>query len=133
MQRFSELISTPLHRWAIDLGTGAGFAAFAMAAYSRHVLATDPTLPMLQQARCGGLERRLANLMLSQNGAEALPIASGSIDLITSRMAAHHFADLGTAPTEARRILPAGGALLTSDSIPPEDVAAADGMNDVGA
>jgi SAM-dependent methyltransferase len=117
--------------WAVDVGTGAGFTAFAMADYSHRVLATDPTLPMLLQARRLGLERRLPNLALSQSVAEALPIASESVDLVTSRVAAHHFTDLAKALDEAHRVLKVEGVLVMSDSIAPEDDGVARWMNDV--
>jgi ubiquinone/menaquinone biosynthesis C-methylase UbiE len=128
MQQFA---AQSTYGWAVDLGTGAGFTAFAMARYARWVLAIDPTLPMLHQARRGGLERRLTNLGLSQNVAEALPISSGSVDLVTSRVAAHHFADLDKVLDEVRRVLRPGGVLLVADSVAPEDGPAADWMNDV--
>ena len=60
--------------WALDLGTGAGFTAFAMAGLSLQVMAIDPTLAMLQQARRIGLERKLANLAVVRSLAEALPV-----------------------------------------------------------
>ena len=132
MQRLAAPItSAGRYGWAVDLGTGAGFTAFAMAGYSHRVLATDPTLPMLLQARRLGLERRLPNLALSQSVAEALPIASESVDLVTSRVAAHHFTDLAKALDEVRRVLKEGGALVMADSIAPEDDGMARWMNDV--
>jgi ubiquinone/menaquinone biosynthesis C-methylase UbiE len=132
MQRLAAPITSGgRYGWAVDLGTGAGFTAFAMAGYSHRVLATDPTRPMLLQARRLGLERRLPNLALSQSVAEALPIASESVDLVTSRVAAHHFLDLAKALDEVRRVLKAGGVLLMADSIAPEDDVVARWMNDV--
>jgi ubiquinone/menaquinone biosynthesis C-methylase UbiE len=119
------------YRWTLDLGTGAGFTAFAMTQCSRKVLAADPTRPMLQQTRRIGQERRLTNLLLSQNVAEALPIASGSLDLVTCRVAAHHFSDLEKALDEVGRVLKKGGALVMADSVAPEDDAVARWMNDV--
>ena len=42
--------TTP-YGWAVDIGTGAGFTAFAMAEVSDRVVASDITQPMLRQAR----------------------------------------------------------------------------------
>lgn len=117
--------------WALDLGTGAGFTAFAMAQFSRQVVAIDPTLAMLRQARRIGLERNLANVAVVRNLAEALPVAPGSIDLVTSRMAAHHFNDFEGMLDEARRVLKVGGILLMADSIAPLDDAVAAWMNGI--
>ena len=107
--------------WAIDLGTGAGFTAFAVAPYAKRVVASDLTLPMLRETRRIGQERRVDNVLLLQNRAESLPIASNSIDLITCRAAGHHFSDLGAALDEIRRALKPGGALVMADSVSPED------------
>jgi ubiquinone/menaquinone biosynthesis C-methylase UbiE len=121
----------PAPKWAVDLGTGAGFTAFTAAGYARRVLASDITRPMLQETRRIGRERQLANLTLIQNRAESLPIASESIDLVTCRAAGHHFSDLGAAFDEIRRVLKPGGALVMADSVSPEDDALAAWFNDV--
>ncbi|MBM3942494.1 MAG: class I SAM-dependent methyltransferase [SAR202 cluster bacterium] len=117
--------------WALDLGTGAGFTAFAMAECARQVVATDPTLPMLNQTRRLGRERQLANLRLCQNFAEALPFAAASLDLVSCRVACHHFADLPKALDEVARVLKPGAPLVVADSVAPEADAVANWMNDV--
>ena len=122
--------ATP-YRWAVDIGTGAGFTAFAMSEVSERVVATDITQPMLRQAKRISGERNLGNLSLSQNAAESLPFADGSLDLITCRVAAHHFRDFEAALDEARRTLRPGGSLVMADSIAPEDDAVAEWMNDI--
>jgi len=131
LEAMRRLAAQGRYGWAVDVGTGAGFTAFAMADYSHWVLATDPTLPMLLQARRLGLERRLPNLALSQSVAEALPVASESVDLVTSRVAAHHFPDLAKALDEVYRVLKVVGVLVMADSIAPEDDEVARWMNDV--
>lgn len=131
IQRMASQFDSRQYQWAADLGTGAGFTAFAMADYSHMVVATDPTEPMLEQARRLGRERGLTNLAFTRNVAEALPFADGSLDLVTSRVAGHHFADLERALDEVRRVLKAGGVLLMADSVAPEDDAVARWMNDV--
>ncbi len=117
--------------WAIDLGTGAGFTAFAVADCCRRVVASDITRPMLEQTRRIGQERQVSNLSLTQNRAEALPIAGESVDLVTCRAAGHHFTDLGAALDEIRRILKPGGALVMADSVSPDDAALHAWLNDV--
>ena len=42
---------TNRYGWTIDLGTGAGFTAFAVAGVSDRVIASDVTEPMLRQVR----------------------------------------------------------------------------------
>ena len=122
---------TNRYGWTVDLGTGAGFTAFAVAGVSDRVVASDVTEPMLRQAQRLGRERGITNLGLSQNAAEALPFADESVDLITSRVAAHHFRDLEKALDEAQRVLKKGGSLLMADSVAPEDDAITQWMNDI--
>jgi SAM-dependent methyltransferase len=122
---------TNRYGWTLDLGTGAGFTAFAVAGVSDRVVASDVTEPMLRQAQRLGRERCIANLGLSQNAAEALPFADESIDLVTSRVSAHHFRDFEKALDEAQRVLKKGGSLLMADSIAPEDDAICAWMNDI--
>ena len=117
--------------WAVDIGTGAGFTAFAMAEVAQRVVGSDITRPMLEQARRISRERSLANVRTTQNAAESLPFATASVDLITCRVAAHHFRDYGAALGEAQRVLRSGGALVIADSIAPEDDAVAKWMNDI--
>lgn len=122
---------TPRAKWAIDLGTGAGFTAFAASEYATQVIASDLTREMLLETRLIGRDRRLTNVLLCQNQAEALPVAGESIDLVTCRAAGHHFADLGKALEEIHRVLKAGGSLVMADSVSPENDALADWFNDV--
>ena len=123
-------VSAP-YRWAMDIGTGAGFTAFAMAGLSERVLASDITSPMLQQAKRLGSDRGLRNLALTQNTAEALSFADSSLDLITCRKAGHHFSGLERALDEMRRTLRTGGSLVVADSVSPEDDALFEWINDI--
>ncbi len=125
------LSGTTPYRWAVDIGTGAGFTAFAMADVSDRVVASDITGPMLRQAKRISGERSLGNVMLSQNSAESLPFADACLDLITCRVAAHHFRNFEAALDEAQRTLKSGGSLVIADSIAPEDSVVAKWMNDI--
>ena len=124
-------VGTTPYRWAVDIGTGAGFTAFAMAEVSERVIASDITQPMLRQAGRISGERGLPNVRLSQNAAESLPFANSSLDLITCRKAAHHFRDFEAALDEINRTLKSGGSLVMADTIAPEDDAVARWMNDI--
>ena len=120
--------TTP-YRWAVDIGTGAGFTAFAIAEVSDRVVASDITQPMLRQVQRISGERGLPNVQPTQNAAESLPFANGSLDLITSRKAAHHFRDFEAALDEVQRTLRPGGSLVMADTVAPEDSALAHWQN----
>lgn len=117
--------------WAIDLGSGAGFNAFNLAGLDYRTVASGLTDPMLKEIQRIGGERGLTNLSLCQNTAESLPFANGSLDIVVSRMAAHHFGDYQAVITEAHRVLKVGGALLIADSVAPEDNSTRDWMEEI--
>ena len=85
---------------AVDIATGAGFTAFAVSPYVERVLATDIAAGMLRQAGQLAGERSLGNVELAFVEAEHMPFASGSLDMVTCRQAAHHFYNLPRALRE---------------------------------
>lgn len=115
----------------VDVGTGAGFTAFAAAPYARSVLATDITPQMLIQARKLAAGRGLDNVGLIAAEAESLPFPGNSVDVVTCRQAAHHFHDLPKALAEVHRVLKPGGAYLFTDPVAPESDDGDRWMNDV--
>ncbi|MFB3094116.1 MAG: class I SAM-dependent methyltransferase, partial [Dehalococcoidia bacterium] len=79
----------------LDLGTGTGFTAFAVAADAARVIAADLTPEMLRQAQRLARERELdTKLEWTLAAAERLPFADNTIPVITCRYASHHFHDL---------------------------------------
>jgi SAM-dependent methyltransferase len=65
----------------------------------------DATREMLEAGVAVLAGAGVTNALLVQADATALPIASGSADVVTSRLAAHHFADAAGAFREIARIL----------------------------
>jgi SAM-dependent methyltransferase len=119
------------YRWAADIGTGAGFTAFAVAPHAQEMVATDITPAMLREARQVAAQWRLHNVRYGLAAAEALPFGDGSLDLVTSRTAAHHFQDLPRAVAEWRRVLGPQGVLILADTTAPEDPELARWMHDI--
>lgn len=116
----------------LDLGTGAGFTAFAVAADAGLVIAADLTPEMLQQARRLARERGLdSKLEWTLAAAESLPFADGMVSVITCRYAAHHFHDLARALGEISRAARPDGRVVICDVVAPEGPRLAELMNEM--
>lgn len=131
LEAVTEYAALGRYARGVDLGTGPGFTAFALSPYCGHVLATDIASGMLLQARRLAAERNLKNVGLMMVEAESLPFASDSLDIVSSRQAAHHFHDLGSAVKEVWRVLKPGAPFILSDPAAPEGDREADWMNNV--
>lgn len=97
---------------ALDVATGGGHTALALAAAGCESIATDATRAMLVDGP--PLTRAVCD-------AERLPFRRGSFDIVASRIAPHHFPDLALFAQEAARILRPGGRLYVFDLTTPED------------
>lgn len=105
----------------VDIATGGGHAAFALAPYAGEVVAVDITESMLEVAQAEASKRGLHNIRYLRANTEDLPLAAGSVDLVACRMAAHHFEHAERAVNEWARVLrPAGRAVLI-DTMGPEE------------
>ena len=94
---------------AIDLGTGHGLVARALAPHFARVLATDPSAGMLAQARA--LSAGVPNIAFASAAAEDLAsVAAGTADMVVAGQAAHWFAHARWW-AEARRVLRPGGTV----------------------
>jgi ubiquinone/menaquinone biosynthesis C-methylase UbiE len=105
----------------LDVATGAGHTAFALAPHVEKVIATDLTGEMLRVTRRTAAERSLPNVEVAFSAAEALPFANGVFDGVTCRMAAHHFTDVDAFLKEAHRVIAPNGWLLLIDNVGVED------------
>ena len=78
----------------LDIATGTGFTAFAFASKVSHVVATDLTPEMVAKAVELAQEHAIGNVAFSVAAAESLPFTTASLDLVTCRLAPHHFQDV---------------------------------------
>jgi len=105
---------------ALDIATGGGHTAIALAKKGALVTATDLTPSMLEAAKRHA-ESFNVEMRYVQCAAEDLAFGAGSFDLVTCRIAPHHFADPYAFLADAARVLRPEGALLIIDNIVPED------------
>jgi len=118
--RLIELVKPERHWHALDVATGAGHTAAAFAPHVARVIASDITAEMLEEARKLATAKGLANMEAAVADAEALPFEDARFDLVTCRIAPHHFPDVPTFVSEVGRVLKPGGTFAVVDNIAPD-------------
>lgn len=115
---------------ALDVSTGGGHTALAVAPHVARVIASDLTPRMLAAARRFIQSRGQRNVEFVVADAERLPFLNETFDLVTVRIAPHHYADIRAAVTEMARVLVPGGRLVVIDNIAPDDPTLDAAVND---
>ncbi len=75
---------------------------------------------MLHEAQKVAASKGLANVETKHADAGALPFPEASFNLVTCRLAAHHFPDVAAFVGEVWRVLAPGGTLALVDNISPD-------------
>jgi len=120
LSRLVELVQ-PKSTWqALDVATGAGHTALAFAPHVARVIASDLTAEMLVEAAKLAKAKGFANMDTAPADAEALPFEDARFDLVTCRIAPHHFPDIPTFVAEVWRTLKPGGTFALVDNISPD-------------
>ena len=105
---------------ALDVATGTGFTAVALAGRLGHVIGIDMTDEMLVQAGRLAREQGRTNVRFELGDAMKIGYLDSSFDIVTSRRATHHFEDVPRFLRESKRVLRPGGRLGIVDMSPPE-------------
>ena len=121
--RLVELLQPQATWQALDIATAAGHTALAIAPHVAHVTATDITPEMLPVATEQAAKRGVTNISLETADAEALPFADATFDLVTCRIAPHHFPHIDRFIAEAYRVLRSGGWFAVVDNVVPAGAA----------
>ena len=121
MQRLIELGEWNPQLQALDIATGGGHTALAVAPLVAQVTVTDLTPRMLEKARDFILAQGITNALFQVADAEQLPFSSESFDRVTCRIAPHHFPDISQFVQEVARVLKPGGIFLLIDCMAPSD------------
>lgn len=125
LQRLVELVQ-PRPQWRmLDIATGAGHTAFTFAPHVNHVTASDLTPEMLVVTARLAAEKGIVNLTTQLADAANLPFEAARFELVTCRIAPHHFPDIDRFLCEAQRVLTPGGLLALVDNIVPAGAAGA--------
>jgi ubiquinone/menaquinone biosynthesis C-methylase UbiE len=105
----------------LDVATGAGHTAVAIAPRVREVVAIDIAPAMLRRTQELAADRGVGNVLTELMDVESMRFPEACFDAITCRIAPHHFIDIDLALREIARVLRPGGVFVVEDSIVPED------------
>ena len=126
LERLIAIAQPQAHWQALDIATGGGHTALKFAPHVAHVIASDLTPRMLERARRHIVgDKGVTNVSFQEADAEDLPFERDRFDLVTCRIAPHHFPDARRFLRECARVLRPGGVLLLQDQYVPEDEEAA--------
>jgi ubiquinone/menaquinone biosynthesis C-methylase UbiE len=128
LERLIELVQPAPGQKALDIATGGGHVALAMARKGADVIASDLTPAMLRAARAHIQEQGFM-AKYAQVDAQHVPFKDNSLDLVTSRIAPHHFPDPAEFVRECARIVRPGGVVGLVDQVGPEESDAAQYVN----
>jgi ubiquinone/menaquinone biosynthesis C-methylase UbiE len=109
-----ELIPLPAGSKVLDVATGAGHTGLYLASLDFDVTLADLAQPMLDRAARTAAERGL-KIQTRQHAAEQFPYPDATFDLVTCRVAAHHFSSPESFIRETARVLRPGGFFLLID------------------
>jgi ubiquinone/menaquinone biosynthesis C-methylase UbiE len=121
LDRLVELAEGKQSERALDIATGGGHTALAIAPTVEHVVASDLTPKMLAAAEQFITGQGVNNVSFEIAEAEHLPFDDEAFDIVTCRIAPHHFADVQAFCREVARVLRPGGRFVLMDSTVPDD------------
>jgi demethylmenaquinone methyltransferase/2-methoxy-6-polyprenyl-1,4-benzoquinol methylase len=113
-QRLVEAAAAWSPSRALDLATGTGDIAFALASRGVSVVALDITQRMIELARAKAADSAHSPLFLVGDML-ALPFPDASFDIVTTGYGLRNVPNLDTALAEIRRVLRPGGRALSLD------------------
>ncbi len=115
--RIVELAEPRPNDRAVDLGTGTGLLALALAPRVQELVAVDISERMLERLDDAAATDGIRNVEPLLADLRRLPVEDESATLVVSNYAFHHLDDPGKelALAEARRILRPGGRLVVCD------------------
>lgn len=105
----------------LDVATGGGHTALRFAPLVKEVIASDITPAMLAAAKANITSKGIANVAFHEADAESLPFADQEFDMVTCRIAPHHFPNIGLFVAEVVRVLKTHGVFLLQDQVVSED------------
>ena len=104
----------------LDIATGGGHVARVFAPHVASIVASDLTPEILEHAAKAFASWGIGNVKTALADAEDLPFDDASFDIVTCRIAPHHFPDPAAFVNDVARVLRPGGRFVLVDSTVPE-------------
>ena len=103
----------------LDIATGGGHTAKQLSPFVERVFATDITKDMLENTAAHLTHYKNIDYIIAD--AENLPFLNKTFDIVTCRIAAHHFPDSEAFISEVQRVLKPNGEFLLIDNVASEN------------
>lgn len=115
LERMINLLQPHLDDIALDVATGGGHTAIALANQVKQVVAIDLTPEMLAEAQAAAEQGGRHNIEFQLADVHNLKFKDGQFDHVASRFAPHHFSEIRQALREMCRVLRPNGKLYILD------------------
>ncbi|TKC18043.1 class I SAM-dependent methyltransferase [Robertmurraya kyonggiensis] len=132
LQTLIEWLQPQKTEIVLDIATGGGHVAKALSPYASQVIATDLTKEMLANTAMH-LKPVCPNVSYVIADAENLPFLDDTFDIVTCRIAAHHFPNPHDFINEVARVLKPNGSFLLIDNVAPKEKHLAEFINSLEA
>ncbi|WP_339227633.1 class I SAM-dependent methyltransferase [Oceanobacillus sp. FSL K6-2867] len=119
LELLKEWLELKPHMVVLDIATGGGHVTKTISPYVKTVFSTDITKEMLENT--AEYLSDLINTHFIIADAENLPFIDNYFDIVTCRIAAHHFPDAEKFIDEVQRVLNPSGKFLFIDNIAAEN------------
>lgn len=114
---------------ALEIATGPGYVAMALAERCREVVGLDLTAAPLAIAERTSRERGLTNVRFELGEADQLTYGDGEFDVVVCRFAFHHFLNPAAILAQMCRVCRPGGTVAVEDLYASENPARANRCN----
>ena len=104
----------------LDIATGTGEFARAIAPQVASVIGLDATQAMMEQGKRFIEQAGIGNISFQKGIVQDIPFEDESFDIVTSRYAFHHFADPKPVISEMARVCRTDGHIIVVDIVVPD-------------
>jgi ArsR family transcriptional regulator len=105
----------------VDFGCGTGVLTVELARWAGHVTAIDRSGSALHKAKAEAQRQGLRNITFLEADLHALPLETGSVDLVVVSQSLHHVDDIERVLAEGARLLKPSGRMVVLELLPHDE------------